>query len=137
MYRLANFRGAGSRSGGNNLNNNNEENTATNVVDRIGEQTDKEKSLQEQKNELALGIIENTEFLRPLLYVQDVELYNERPETEGYIQGRYEGIGINRHFIRGEGTDFPNFLENSTVTDIGFDGNNLYVVDNDLGSTLR
>src|SRR5699024_11790012 len=30
-------------------------------------------------------------------------------------------------------TDFPNFLENSTVTDIGFDGNNLYVVDNDLG----
>ena len=133
MYRLANFRGAGSRNEGNNLNNNNTENVVTNVVDRIGEQTDKEKSLQEQKNELALGIIENTEFLRPLLYVQDVELYNERPETEGYIQGRYEGIGINRHFIRGEGTDFPNFLENSTVTDIGFDGNNLYVVDNDLG----
>lgn len=110
-----------------------EEATVSTVLETLGENTDREKSKQDDKNEKALELIEKTPFLRPLLYVQDAKLYEEKPETEGYIQGKYVGTGLDRKFIPGEGDDFTDYLENSTITDIGFEGYSLYVVDNEIG----
>lgn len=114
---------------------NNKNNKATGKRDlsKLGENIEREQSQQAKKNDEALEIIESTEFLRPLLYAQDIDLYNEDPSSGGYIKGRYVGKGAERRFERGDSSEHTNFLENSTITDIGFDGNHLYVVDNEIG----
>lgn len=114
---------------------NNKNNKATGKRDlsKLGENIEREQSQQSKKNDVALEIIERTEFLRPLLYAQDIDLYNEDPSSGGYIKGRYVGKGMERRFERGDSSGHKDYLENSTITDIGFDGNHLYVVDNDIG----
>ena len=107
--------------------------TSGGAISNLGEQTDREQSEQDAKNKVGLELIESSDFLRPLLYVQDINRYNEDPKSKGYIRGRYEGTGINRRFVEGDGAEFTEYLENSTVTDIGFDGNYIYVVDNEIG----
>ena len=107
--------------------------TGTKDLSILGEKEEQDRQREEGSSRAALDIIEKTEFLRPLLYVQDVKKYNEDPQSEGYIKGRYIGEGINRRFEVGEGAEFNQYLENSSVTDIGFDGNHLYVVDNEIG----
>ena len=107
--------------------------TGTKDLSILGEKVEQDRQREEGSSRAALDIIEKTEFLRPLLYVQDVKKYNEDPQSEGYIKGRYVGEGINRRFEVGEGAEFNQYLENSSVTDIGFDGNHLYVVDNEIG----
>ena len=107
--------------------------TSGGAISNLGEQTDREQSEQDEKNKVGLELIESSDFLRPLLYVQDINRYNEDPKSKGYIRGKYEGTGINRRFVEGDGAEFTEYLENSTVTDIGFDGNYIYVVDNEIG----
>ena len=114
---------------------NNKNNKATGKRDlsKLGENIEREQSHQSKKNEVALEIIERTEFLRPLLYAQDIDLYNEDPNSGGYIKGRYIGKGAERRFEQGDSSEHTDYLENSSITDIGFDGNHLYVVDNEIG----
>lgn len=107
--------------------------TGNRDLSKLGENVEREQSRQSKKNDVALEIIERTEFLRPLLYAQDIDLYNEDPSSGGYIKGRYVGKGTERRFERGDSSGHKDYLENSTITDIGFDGNHLYVVDNEIG----
>lgn len=102
-------------------------------VGDIGASLENRESDQEARNRSALELIENSKFLKPLLYRQFKELYDENPESEGYVRGRYVGKGNNRTFEKGEGEGYDDFLENTSITDIGFDGYNLYVVDNEIG----
>ena len=88
------------------------------------EEAQRELSEQEKNNEEMLEYLMTT-FLGKILYEQDKE--------GNYINGYYEieERTLERTFIPKK--DAKTFKENETITDVSFDGYNVYVQDNDVG----
>lgn len=88
------------------------------------EEAQRELSEQEKNNEEMLEYLMTT-FLGKILYEQD--------KDGNYINGYYEieEMTLERTFIPKK--DAKTFKENETITDVSFDGYNVYIQDNDVG----